>query len=70
LGNSPSDSAKNQIKLWRSKGIKIIGILDNDKAGLKLRSVCDSYFTVPNPYKDIDEMPDSEAKKFLENCLR
>jgi hypothetical protein len=69
LGNSPSDSAKNQIKLWKSKNIKIIGVLDNDKAGQKLKSVCDTYCTVPNPYKDIDDMPEEEAKKFLENCL-
>jgi len=64
LGCSVSPQAKN----WYSTlpQIKIV-IQDRDDAGTELGAVGDYIYTVPEPYKDLGEMPQEEVKKFIEN---
>lgn len=49
---------------------KVIGILDDDKAGRKLKSVCDIDFSVPKPYNDLGEMPLEEVSNFIERIIK
>jgi hypothetical protein len=44
---------------------KIIGILDNDSAGKKLKSLTDISYTTPEPYKDLGDMSVKEVKAFI-----
>lgn len=62
LGCSVSPQAKN----WYSTlpQIKIV-IQDRDDAGTELGAVGDYIYTVPEPYKDLGDMPQEEVKKFI-----
>ena len=66
LCNNPSDSLKSWIRTLPQK--KIV-IYDNDKAGMRLKSVGDYSFTVPVG-KDINDLSPEEARSFLEKCLK
>jgi len=62
MTNNPNKGLKNW--LW-CLNKNIIAILDNDKAGSKLKNFADSFFTTPDPYKDLGEMPQQEVDIFL-----
>jgi DNA primase len=58
--NNPS------FKAWfKATGRRVIAILDNDKAGEKVGGLVHESYVVPEPYKDLDEMPQSEVEAFL-----
>lgn len=67
LGCSVSKQAIN----WYSTipQIKIV-IQDRDDAGTELGKVGDYIYTVPEPYKDLGEMPQKEVNKFIENIKK
>ena len=60
--NDPSDSLKSWIKTLPQKRIVIY---DNDIPGKKLKKIGDYNFTVPDPYKDLGEMSQEEATRFI-----
>jgi hypothetical protein len=66
LTNKPGKAMKSWLRTLPQK--KIV-IYDNDAAGKKLRSVADFSFTVPEGYKDLGEMPQSEVNEFVEGIL-
>ncbi len=66
LTNAPHIALRDYFHLL---GKKVIVIADNDKAGESLRRIGDVTFTVPDPYKDMGEMPDEEAKQFIDDIL-
>ena len=48
----------------------VIVIEDNDAAGVKLGSLGDVSVTVPDPYKDLGDMPQDEATVFVNDILK
>ncbi len=61
-------SLSNQAKNWyMSLSQKKIVIQDRDDAGTELGSIGDYIYTVPEPYKDLGEMPQSEVNEFIRN---
>jgi len=67
LGCSVSKQAKN----WYNSlpQIKIV-IQDRDDAGTELGTIGDYVYTVPEPYKDLGEMPQEEVNEFINNILK
>ena len=59
-----------QLKYWLETlpQIKIV-IYDNDKAGEKLKKLGDYSFCVENG-KDLNDLPPTEAKEFLDNIIK
>lgn len=58
--NNPS------FKAWfKATGRRVIALLDNDKAGEMVKGLVKEHWTVPAPYKDLDEMPQHEVEAFL-----
>ena len=58
------------LRAWfRAMGKVTVAIEDNDSSGSKLRNVCDLHFTVPDPYKDLGDMPQDEVNQFLVSIL-
>lgn len=52
---------------------KIIAILDNDpitKSGNKLKKAAHKAYKVPDPYKDVNEMPINDLKKFMRDVVK
>lgn len=49
---------------------KIIAIEDRDEAGGKLKSLADKSFTVPEPYKDLGDMPQKEVVEFIKSIKK
>ncbi len=66
LSNDPSKGMKSWLKTLPQK--KIV-IYDNDSAGKKLMKVGDFAYTVPTG-KDMNDLNPTEAKQFIEECLR
>jgi hypothetical protein len=66
LCSDPSDQLKGWLKTIPQK--KIV-IYDNDKAGLKLRSVGDFSYSIEGG-KDLNDLNPEESKLFLDDCLR
>ena len=65
LSNDP-----RPLKPWlRAMNKKVIAIMDNDAAGSKLRHIASVSFTVPDPYKDLGEMPEHEVEVFIREVL-
>ena len=63
LGNNPKP-----LKAWfKALGKHTIAILDDDAAGEKLKNITDDSVVVPGPYKDIGEMPQDVADKFIQS---
>lgn len=48
----------------------VIAIMDDDKAGQASRKMANFAYTVPSPYHDLDEMPQSEVQSFLDEILQ
>ena len=48
---------------------KTIAITDNDEAGRKLGNLTDEFYTVPEPYKDLGEMPQEEVSNFITSTV-
>jgi phage/plasmid primase-like uncharacterized protein len=69
LSNNPTPMIKSWLKTLPQK---IIAILDNDanNSGNKLKSSAHKSFIVPDPYKDLGDMPQEEASKFIENIIK
>ena len=67
LGCSVSKQAKN----WYGSlpQLKIV-IQDRDDAGTELGSIGDYVYTVPEPYKDLGEMPQEEVNEFIDNIKK
>lgn len=62
LSNNPKP-----LKAWLSAmSKKVIAILDNDGAGNALTKFSDYAVPVPEPYKDLGDMPQKEATTFIE----
>lgn len=69
-----------QMTGWiRTLPQKIVVIYDNDEAemkdkknssGMKLIKTGDYAFTVPEPYKDVGDMPQKEVNAFVDNLLK
>lgn len=58
------------LKAWfKSMSKTIIAITDNDAAGQKLSKFGDVSFTVPEPYKDLGDMPQDKVNKFVEDIM-
>lgn len=58
------------LRSWfKAMGKLTIAIEDNDASGSKLRNLCDAHFTVPDPYKDLGDMPQEEATKFIQSIV-
>lgn len=49
---------------------KVISIEDRDLAGSKLKRLADKSFVVPEPYKDLGEMPQKEVIKFIKSIKK
>ena len=64
LGCSLSGQAKNW---YNSLSQKKIVIQDRDDAGTELGAIGDYIYTVPEPYKDLGEMPQEEVNEFIRN---
>jgi len=48
---------------------KTIAIMDNDGPGQALGKLTDYAFTVPDPYHDLDDMPQDEVRQFVLKIL-
>lgn len=58
------------LKAWfKALGKTTVALEDNDEAGSNLRKICDKHFTVPDPYKDLGDMPQNEATIFIESII-
>jgi hypothetical protein len=58
------------LKSWfAALPYKIIAITDNDSAGTQLKKYADAVYTVPDPYKDLGEMPQEEVNMFVERIV-
>lgn len=62
LGCSLSKQAKNWYNTLPQKKILI---QDKDDAGKELSAIADYIYTVPDPYKDLGDMPQEEANIFI-----
>jgi hypothetical protein len=52
---------------------KVIAIMDNDpdtKSGDKLKRIAHKAYKIPDPYKDANEMPQNELKKFMKEVVK
>ena len=59
------------LKSWFTiLGKASIAILDNDKAGSTLKNVTNRYVVVPDPYKDLGDMPQEEVTQFIKQILK
>ena len=72
LTNSPH---KQLVRWLQSLSHKVIGIMDNDPQenrteGQSIGDVSDEAHTVPDPFKDIGEMSDDEAREFIDGILK
>lgn len=67
LGCSLSRQAKNWYNTLSQK--KIV-IQDRDDAGTELGAVGDYVYVVPEPYKDLGDMPQSEVDIFIKNIKK
>jgi hypothetical protein len=66
LGNNPKP-----LKAWFSAmSKKVIAILDNDDAGSALTKFADYAVKVPEPYKDLGDMPQVEANQLIEKTMK
>jgi len=65
LGNHPKQLKNFFFTLQK----KIIGVLDDDNAGKKLKSLTNKSYTTPKPYKDLGDMPLKEIKLFLKDTI-
>jgi abortive infection bacteriophage resistance protein len=65
LCNNPSDQLKSWLETLPQK--KIV-IYDNDKAGEELRQLGDYSFSIESG-KDLNDLTQEEAKKFLDNII-
>lgn len=66
LGNAQTKAIKSWFRILRKK---IIVICDNDSAGRVLAKFGTKSFSVPEPHKDLGEMPQSEVDKFVGTIL-
>lgn len=64
--NDPSPSLRSWIATLPQT--KIV-IYDNDRAGMKLKSLGNHSFCVPSG-KDLNDLSESEARNFLKDCLK
>lgn len=67
LSNDPTDSTKSWLKTLPQE---IITVVDKDPAGEKLAKVGHRSVTVPDPYKDLGEMPQDEVNAFLQSVVK
>lgn len=67
LGCSVSRQAKNW---YRTLPQKKIVIQDRDDAGTELGTIGDYVYTVPEPYKDLGEMPQQEVDIFIQKIKK
>ena len=44
---------------------RVIAILDNDDSGNRLKSSAQESYRVPDPYKDLGDMPNDDVKAFI-----
>lgn len=66
LANDPKH-LKSWLKTFPNKRIVIY---DNDAAGKKLVKLGHKAYTVPEPYKDLGDMPQKEATKFIKSLVK
>lgn len=66
LTNAPCHDLVQWLKVlnWHT-----IAILDNDPSGDKLKRAAQESYKVPNPYKDLGEMPEKELRTFMVDKL-
>lgn len=64
LCNDPHKQLRQWIKIYAA-GRPIIAVCDRDSAGGRLASVGDCAWTVPEGYKDVNEMTDDECQEWL-----
>lgn len=68
-----SNDPRRDLKRWLSTLPQtIVAILDNDiesRAGNKLAKFANIVATVPEPYNDLGDMPQSEVNEFIQNVL-
>lgn len=64
-------SVSRQAKGWYATlpQLKIV-IQDRDDAGTELGTIGDYVYTVPEPYKDLGEMPQEEVNEFIRNIKK
>lgn len=67
LANDPDDKLMGWLKTLPQKRI---AICDNDDAGRKLAKAGNVAYTVPSPYKDLNEMPQNEVNIFIKQILK
>ena len=66
LANNPKP-----LRGWFAAMHKVtIAITDNDAAGAKLKNLATMFEPVPSPYKDLGEMPQAEATKFIKSVVK
>jgi hypothetical protein len=59
------------LKSWfKAMNKKVIAVCDNDPSGRKLASIGHISITVPDPYKDLGDMPETEIKDWLKKTLK
>lgn len=67
LSNDPTDSTKSWLKTLPQE---IIVVADKDKAGQKLAKTGHRSVSVPDPYKDLGEMPQDQVNAFLQSIVK
>jgi len=67
LGCRGSDSVVSWLKTLSHKKIAIV---DKDLAGKHLKKAVDVYHTVPDPFKDLGDMTQSDADEFLAGVVK
>lgn len=66
LANNPK-----HLRSWlRTLSNKRIVIYDKDAAGRKLAKLGHKAYTVPEPYKDLGDMPQKEATQFIKSLVK
>lgn len=66
IANLGCSVSKQALNWYNTLPKKKIVIQDRDDAGAELGRVGDWVYTVPEPYKDLGDMPQQEVNKFIE----
>lgn len=64
-----TNNPQHLVSWFQALPSRIIAICDNDKAGRMLSRVADEFITVPDPYKDLGDMPQDEVEAFLNTII-
>lgn len=70
IANLGCSVSRQSLSWYRTLRQMKIVIQDRDDAGTELGRVGNHVYTVPEPYKDLGEMPQQEVNKFIQNIKK